>query len=74
MLSLIIILVVIVILAVIFRLFLKAQREYDGEMVVTSTIEGGKMFSLELYGDPNDLEFKKRVVFKVVNEESQNIQ
>lgn len=41
--------------------------KYAGEMVVTSTSGGGKLFSMELNDDPKGLEGKGEVTFKVVN-------
>lgn len=44
---------------------------YDGEIVVTESPEGSKMFSLELDGDPNDIPDKRAVRFKVADIPSQ---
>lgn len=40
---------------------------YDGAIVVSSPEEGKKVFSLELNGDPNDLEQKTAVTFKITS-------
>lgn len=38
---------------------------YDGKMIVGESEGGKKLFSLELDGDPTELEQKKSVFFKV---------
>lgn len=38
---------------------------YDGDVVVTETEEGNKLVSLELNGDPSDIETKDSISFKV---------
>ena len=43
-------------------------KKYDGRMIVESTDAGGKLFSLQLSGDPEDLESKDLVSFKVIKE------
>lgn len=45
--------------------YAKSGQRFDGAMNVIPLAEGGKTFSLELDGDPEDLEGKKEVVFKV---------
>jgi hypothetical protein len=37
----------------------------DGELVVSQKEDGGKLFTLELHTDPNELLNKSNVVFKV---------
>jgi hypothetical protein len=46
--------------------FNKSDAKYDGNIEVTTTPGGPKTFSLALNTDPNDLDSKKEVVFKVV--------
>lgn len=45
-----------------------SDSAYDGQIVVTE-VDDKKRFSLELAGDPDDLELKKVVVFKMVSAE-----
>ena len=40
---------------------------YDGQIVITVLENSKKVFSLELSGDPEDLEQKESVTFKVVS-------
>lgn len=44
----------------------RSKVEYDGKIVILVAPNGNKIFSLELDGDPEDLEFKDTVSFKVV--------
>lgn len=46
---------------------LSKKINYDGEIIVSITEEGKKLFSLELTGDVDDLDKKKLVKFKVIN-------
>jgi Putative phage holin Dp-1 len=43
----------------------RSEAAYDGEVVVEKTDAGGKLFSLQLEGDPEEIEQKKTVAFKV---------
>ena len=43
----------------------KSQSKYDGTIEVEQTNEGLKRFSLNLNGDPNDLDSQEEVKFKV---------
>lgn len=43
----------------------RSEARYDGEVVVEQTDAGGKLFSLQLEGDPEEIEQKKSVAFKV---------
>lgn len=45
----------------------KSDAAYDGTVVVEETKTGGKLFSLELNGDPSDIEVMTSVRFKVAN-------
>ena len=45
---------------------------YDGQIVITVLENSKKVFSLELSGDPEDLEQKESVTFKVVSEDILN--
>ena len=38
---------------------------YDGQIVITENENGGKMFSIEVNGEPLDMEFKDEVLFKI---------
>lgn len=42
-----------------------SDAKYDGQIVVTQDDEGTKSYSLELNGDPYDLDTKGAVAFKV---------
>lgn len=41
---------------------------YDGKLVITEQDEGPKVFSLEIDGDPEEIEHKKSIAFKVAKE------
>jgi hypothetical protein len=41
------------------------KNPYDGQIVISVTESGKKLFSLELAGDPEDLEGKESVTFKI---------
>ena len=43
------------------------SNQYDGQMVIKTTEEGKKIFSLELESNPEDLEDKDEISFKVVS-------
>ena len=43
----------------------KHHDEYDGSIVITENENGGKMFSIEVNGEPLDMEFKDEVLFKI---------
>ena len=43
----------------------KHQDQYDGSIVITENENGGKMFSIEVNGEPLDMEFKDEVLFKI---------
>ena len=45
----------------------KSDMPYDGVMNITEKPEGGKVFDLQLNGDPADLSWQKVVSFKVNN-------
>jgi Putative phage holin Dp-1 len=52
----------------------RSEAGYDGNVIIQTTQNGGKLFSLELGGDPEEIEEKSSVSFKVkCNSESQNI-
>lgn len=48
--------------------YYKSDVPYDGNMVIRSNNVGNKMFSLELNSDPNDIEGKESISFKVHRE------
>ena len=41
------------------------EARYDGDMVVTEKDEGGKLYSLDLLSDPEDLDKKDELIFKI---------
>lgn len=47
------------------RSYEASGARYDGSVNVVTDDVGGKVFSLELAGDPSDIEFMDQVVFKV---------
>jgi hypothetical protein len=51
------------------KAYFKSDAAYDGQMVVfdSEKEDGTKLYSLELNGDPADLQAKKAISFKVVN-------
>lgn len=59
-----------VILGLSSRAYNKSDANTDGKMVVSTNTEGGKVFSLELDGDPHDLENQQKVVFRVVDSQA----
>ena len=40
-------------------------KQYDGDIVVSHNEQGGTLYSLELKGDPTDLDFMESVNFKI---------
>ncbi len=48
----------------------KSRTSYDGHIVVSTTEEGKKLFTLELDGDPHELEKRESVTFKIRSEGS----
>lgn len=42
-----------------------SEAAYEGDIVVTTNDEGRKLFSLEIHGDPNELEKQSSITFKV---------
>jgi len=46
--------------------YASSGAKYDGQVNVVTDDAGGKIFSLELNGDPTDIEFMDDVSFKVV--------
>lgn len=45
----------------------RVSNHHDGKIVVETSESGGKVFSLELEGDPVELEEKDSVSFKIVS-------
>lgn len=43
----------------------RSEAAYDGNVIIETTQSGGKLFSLELGGDPEEMEEKESVAFKV---------
>lgn len=43
----------------------RSEAGYDGKVIIETNQNGGKLFSLELEGDPGELEQKSSVAFKV---------
>lgn len=56
-----------VILGVSTKNFNKVEASMDGQMLVSTDLEGKKTYSLELNGDPSDLADKDSISFKVVD-------
>lgn len=54
-----------VVLGISARSYAASGAAYQGAINVTPTEDGGRMFSLELEGDPADVEFMDHVNFKV---------
>lgn len=67
MLTLILLLVCAIQTAIIVYLLVK-KHTYDGSMVITRRPDGKKIIALELSEDPNNIEEKDEIVFKVRNE------
>lgn len=44
----------------------KRNGHHDGKIIVTKTSDGKKIFTLELDGDPDEIEGKDSISFKVV--------
>jgi hypothetical protein len=62
------VLAICVALNLLYNLYLKVdQRQYDGKIVIGTSENGKKLFSLELDGDPEELEPKSSVTFKIVS-------
>ena len=58
---------VIIICLLVITIPLRFLNEYDGQIVITTTDEDKTLFSLELNGDPSDIQNMKGVSFKVSN-------
>jgi uncharacterized membrane protein len=54
-----------VILGISTKRYNDSDAKYDGNIVITESESGGKLYSLEVNGDPGDIDQKKTVVFKV---------
>lgn len=54
-----------VILGLSSRTYNSSDIKYSGEIVIQDKESGGKLYSLELNGDPQDLVEKKEVTFKI---------
>ncbi len=48
---------------------IRNEHAYDGKIFVTDSDEGGKLFTLQLDGDPEELDQKRAVSFKVTKDE-----
>lgn len=59
-----------ILLTVSTRRYLASEDLFDGKMVVSFPEDGPKRFSLELDGDPDDLDKKEFVTFKVISVDS----
>jgi hypothetical protein len=46
-----------------------SDSKYDGTVNVATSMEGNKLFTLELEGDPNDLDKKDSILFKIRNDQ-----
>jgi hypothetical protein len=58
-----------VVLGISTKHYEESGAAYDGQIVVSEVEGGSKVFSLELDGDPMELESKKDVTFKVASAE-----
>lgn len=47
------------------RQYEESGAAYDGQMIVVIPEDGPKLFSLQLDGDPEELEHKKSITFKI---------
>jgi hypothetical protein len=56
---------IVVVLGFLLNKSMKQLKNYDGEMLVYSTEEGGKLYSLNIDGDPADFVNQKSVSFKI---------
>lgn len=65
--SIILIVIALVIGIIIGRISLKYT--YDGKIIVETNESGIKVFSLEIDEDPDDLEKRNRIIFKVVSKQ-----
>lgn len=54
-----------VLLGISKKQYVNSDAAYDGDINVETTAEGGKLFSLNLNTDPEELDSKKIVKFKV---------
>jgi hypothetical protein len=54
-----------IILGLAIILVRKRYRKFDGEILVIKTENGDKTYSLELYSDPDDIELKDYILFRV---------
>jgi len=54
-----------ILLGISTKMYNASGAKFDGVINVTSTDGGGKLFSLELNGDPSALDQQKTVTFKV---------
>lgn len=48
--------------------YLKSPSPYDGDMIVIPKPDGGKTFSMDLNSDPEDLDKKTTVTFRMVQQ------
>lgn len=48
--------------------YMKSANPYDGDMLIIPKPDGGKTFSMELNGDPADLEKQATVTFRMVQQ------
>jgi hypothetical protein len=46
----------------------RSNAKYDGSLNVITSEEGNKVFSLELDGDPEELEHKDAIMFRIKND------
>jgi Putative phage holin Dp-1 len=54
-----------VILGISTKRYNDSDAKYDGNIVITESESGGKLYSLEVNGDPSEIDLKKTVIFKV---------
>lgn len=64
----------VIVISVIFQIyFLKRNQKVDGDILILTTNEGKKLFSLELDKSPEEMEKMKFIVFKVVKSEEEDL-
>lgn len=68
----IIILIIVVVVLSLVQGYLVKQRLKPGGYIVITENDGKKLFSLELEKNPDEIERMKYIVFKVVNEPTED--
>jgi hypothetical protein len=63
-------LVILLLIIVILGIFREGKAFHDGQIVITTTSEGMKTFTLELDKEPSEIENLSSITFKVTGEQS----